>query len=38
MDGADAGEEGALEEGFNLGLKEGAALTVGVGRLKGVIR
>ncbi|XP_076014288.1 OTU deubiquitinase with linear linkage specificity a [Genypterus blacodes] len=37
VDGADFGEDAALESGFSVGLKEGAALTAGVGRLKGII-
>ncbi|XP_019942897.2 OTU deubiquitinase with linear linkage specificity a [Paralichthys olivaceus] len=37
VDGVDAGEEAALQLGFNQGFKEGAARTVAVGRLKGII-
>ncbi|XP_058492303.1 OTU deubiquitinase with linear linkage specificity a [Solea solea] len=37
VDGADAGEELALQLGFNQGYKEGAAQTVSVGRLKGIV-
>ncbi|XP_073344562.1 OTU deubiquitinase with linear linkage specificity a [Pagrus major] len=36
VDGADAGEDASLQAGFNLGYSEGAALTVAVGRLKGI--
>lgn len=38
MDGVDAGEEASLQVGFNLGHREGAAQTVAVGRLKGIVR
>nr|XP_046227983.1 OTU deubiquitinase with linear linkage specificity a [Scatophagus argus] len=37
VDGVDAGEEASLQVGFNLGFREGAAKTVAVGRLKGVV-
>ncbi|KAK7881715.1 hypothetical protein WMY93_030124 [Mugilogobius chulae] len=37
VDGVDAGEEAALQQGFNLGFREGAAQTVAVSRLKGVV-
>ncbi|XP_038586255.1 OTU deubiquitinase with linear linkage specificity a [Micropterus salmoides] len=37
VDGVDAGEEASLQDGFNLGFREGAAQTVAVGRLKGVV-
>ncbi|XP_061777744.1 OTU deubiquitinase with linear linkage specificity a [Nerophis ophidion] len=37
VDGADAGEEAALAEGFNEGFREGAARTVAVGRLRGIV-
>ncbi|CAL9698151.1 unnamed protein product [Knipowitschia caucasica] len=37
VDGIDAGEDGALQSGFNLGFREGAAQTVLVGRLKGIV-
>lgn len=38
MDGVDAGEESSLQLGFNQGFREGAAKTVAVGRLKGIVR
>lgn len=38
VDGVGAGEEASLQVGFNQGFKEGAAQTVAVGRLKGIIR
>lgn len=38
MDGVDAGEEASLQVGFSLGYREGAAQTVAVGRLKGIVR
>lgn len=37
VDGLDAGEEASLQVGFNLGFREGAAQTVAVGRLKGIV-
>uniref|UniRef100_UPI003AABA2AF OTU deubiquitinase with linear linkage specificity a n=1 Tax=Centroberyx gerrardi TaxID=166262 RepID=UPI003AABA2AF len=37
VDGIDAGEEASLQAGFNLGHSEGAAKTVSVGRLKGIV-
>ncbi|XP_044033215.1 OTU deubiquitinase with linear linkage specificity a [Siniperca chuatsi] len=37
VDGVDSGEEASLQAGFNLGFREGAAQTVAVGRLKGVV-
>ncbi|XP_071373517.1 OTU deubiquitinase with linear linkage specificity a [Centroberyx affinis] len=37
VDGVDAGEDASLQAGFNLGHREGAAKTVGVGRLKGIV-
>lgn len=37
VDGIDAGEDDSLQPGFNLGFKEGAAQTVDVGRLKGIV-
>lgn len=37
VDGIDAGEEASLQPGFNLGFREGAAQTVNVGCLKGII-
>ncbi|XP_033841830.1 OTU deubiquitinase with linear linkage specificity a [Periophthalmus magnuspinnatus] len=37
VDGVDAGEEASLQSGFNLGFREGAAQTVVVGRLKGIV-
>lgn len=37
VDGVDAGEEASLQLGFNLGFREGAAQTVAVGRLKGIV-
>ncbi|XP_047423713.1 OTU deubiquitinase with linear linkage specificity a [Mugil cephalus] len=37
VDGADAGEEASLPEGFVLGYREGAAQTVAVGRLRGIV-
>ncbi|XP_034023270.1 OTU deubiquitinase with linear linkage specificity a [Thalassophryne amazonica] len=37
VDGVDAGEEASLQVGFNLGYHEGAARTVAVGRLKGIV-
>ncbi|KAM3593371.1 uncharacterized protein V6R79_011482 [Siganus canaliculatus] len=37
VDGVDAGEEASLQAGFNQGYKEGAAKTVAVGRLKGIV-
>uniref|UniRef100_A0A3P9LZD9 OTU deubiquitinase with linear linkage specificity a n=1 Tax=Oryzias latipes TaxID=8090 RepID=A0A3P9LZD9_ORYLA len=37
VDGVDAGEEASLQVGFNLGFKEGAAQTVAVGRLRGIL-
>lgn len=37
VDGVDAGEEASLQPGFNLGFSEGAAQTVDVGRLKGIV-
>ncbi|KAF0024947.1 hypothetical protein F2P81_021828 [Scophthalmus maximus] len=36
VDGVSAGEEAALQLGFDLGFREGAAQTVAVGRLKGI--
>jgi len=38
VDGVDTGEEASLQVGFNLGFKEGAAQTVAVGRLRGIVR
>lgn len=38
VDGADAGEEASLSVGFKVGFREGAAQTVVVGRLKGIVR
>lgn len=38
VDGVDAGEDASLQVGFNLGFKEGAAQTVAVGRLRGIVR
>eukprot|EP00064_Thunnus_orientalis_P008760 superscaffoldBa00001067_g8783 len=37
VDGVDAGEEASLQRGFDLGYREGAAQTVAVGRLKGIV-
>ncbi|KAM4534242.1 OTU deubiquitinase with linear linkage specificity a [Odontesthes bonariensis] len=37
VDGVDAGQEASLQVGFNLGFREGAAQTVAVGRLKGIV-
>uniref|UniRef100_A0A3Q3AVT5 OTU deubiquitinase with linear linkage specificity a n=2 Tax=Kryptolebias marmoratus TaxID=37003 RepID=A0A3Q3AVT5_KRYMA len=37
VDGVGAGEEASLQVGFNLGFREGAAKTVAVGRLRGII-
>ncbi|XP_024135897.1 OTU deubiquitinase with linear linkage specificity a [Oryzias melastigma] len=37
VDGVDAGQEASLQAGFNLGFKEGAAQTVAVGRLRGIL-
>ncbi|XP_029979814.1 OTU deubiquitinase with linear linkage specificity a [Sphaeramia orbicularis] len=37
VDGVDAGEEASLQLGFNIGFREGAAQTVPVGRLKGIV-
>ncbi|XP_049912531.1 OTU deubiquitinase with linear linkage specificity a [Epinephelus moara] len=37
VDGVDTGEEASLQAGFNLGFREGAAQTVAVGRLKGIV-
>ncbi|XP_060920651.1 OTU deubiquitinase with linear linkage specificity a [Labrus mixtus] len=37
VDGADAGEDACLQDGFNLGYREGAAQTAAVGRLKGIV-
>ncbi|TKS87593.1 Yae1 domain-containing protein 1 [Collichthys lucidus] len=37
VDGADFGEDAALQAGFNQGFREGAARTVAVGRLKGIV-
>ncbi|KAM8822945.1 LOW QUALITY PROTEIN: OTU deubiquitinase with linear linkage specificity a [Spinachia spinachia] len=37
VDGVDAGEDASLQAGFNLGFREGAARTVGLGRLKGIV-
>lgn len=37
VDGVDTGEEASLQVGFNLGFKEGAAQTVAVGRLRGIV-
>ncbi|KAM9712498.1 OTU deubiquitinase with linear linkage specificity a [Menidia menidia] len=37
VDGVEAGEEASLQVGFNLGFREGAAQTVAVGRLKGIV-
>ncbi|XP_071341001.1 OTU deubiquitinase with linear linkage specificity a [Trachinotus anak] len=37
VDGVDAGEEASLQVGFNQGFREGAARTVAVGRLKGIV-
>lgn len=38
MDGVNAGEEASLQMGFNMGFREGAAQTVAVGRLRGIVR
>ncbi|MEQ2294900.1 hypothetical protein AMECASPLE_008572 [Ameca splendens] len=37
VDGATAGEEASLQVGFNQGFREGAAQTVAVGRLRGIV-
>ncbi|KAG7231174.1 hypothetical protein INR49_012005 [Caranx melampygus] len=37
VDGVDAGEEAFLQVGFNQGFREGAAQTVAVSRLKGIV-
>ncbi|KAM4719163.1 OTU deubiquitinase with linear linkage specificity a [Anableps anableps] len=37
VDGVSAGEEASLQVGFNLGFREGAAQTVAVGRLRGIV-
>ncbi|CAB1448662.1 unnamed protein product [Pleuronectes platessa] len=37
VDGVNAGEDAALQLGFNQGFREGATRTVAVGRLKGII-
>ncbi|XP_060950025.1 OTU deubiquitinase with linear linkage specificity a [Limanda limanda] len=37
VDGVNAGEDEALQVGFNQGFREGAARTAAVGRLKGII-
>ncbi|XP_038153791.1 OTU deubiquitinase with linear linkage specificity a [Cyprinodon tularosa] len=37
VDGVSAGEEASLQVGFNQGFREGAAQTVAVGRLKGIV-
>lgn len=37
VDGVDAGEDASLQLGFNIGFREGAAQTVAVGRLKGIV-
>ncbi|KAM3860343.1 OTU deubiquitinase with linear linkage specificity a [Diretmus argenteus] len=36
IDGVDVGEDAALEDGFNVGHREGAEQTVAIGRLKGI--
>lgn len=36
-DGIDAGKEASLQLGFNRGYREGAAKTVAIGRLKGIV-
>lgn len=38
VDGVDTGEDASLQVGFSLGFKEGAAQTVAVGRLRGIVR
>ncbi|XP_054479235.1 OTU deubiquitinase with linear linkage specificity a [Anoplopoma fimbria] len=37
VEGVEAGEEASLQAGFDLGFREGAARTVAVGRLKGIV-
>ncbi|XP_032406601.1 OTU deubiquitinase with linear linkage specificity a [Xiphophorus hellerii] len=37
VDGVNAGEEASLQMGFNMGFREGAAQTVAVGRLRGIV-
>ncbi|MED6282577.1 hypothetical protein CHARACLAT_033611, partial [Characodon lateralis] len=37
VDGVSAGEEASLQVGFNQGFREGAAQTVAVGRLRGIV-
>ncbi|XP_008394879.1 OTU deubiquitinase with linear linkage specificity a [Poecilia reticulata] len=37
VDGVNAGEEASLQRGFNMGFREGAARTVAVGRLRGIV-
>nr|XP_040022646.1 OTU deubiquitinase with linear linkage specificity a [Gasterosteus aculeatus aculeatus] len=37
VDGVDAGEDASLQAGFDLGFREGAARTVALGRLKGIV-
>ncbi|XP_061569366.1 OTU deubiquitinase with linear linkage specificity a [Cololabis saira] len=37
VDGVDAGEEATLQVGFNQGFRDGAAETVAVGRLRGIV-
>ncbi|XP_070709236.1 OTU deubiquitinase with linear linkage specificity a [Pempheris klunzingeri] len=37
VDGIDAGEEAALQAGFNLGFREGGAQIAAFGRLKGIV-
>ncbi|XP_059182999.1 OTU deubiquitinase with linear linkage specificity a [Centropristis striata] len=37
VDGIDAGEDASLQAGFNMGYREGAAKTVAVGRLRGIV-
>lgn len=38
VDGVDTAEDASLSVGFSLGFKEGAAQTVAVGRLRGIVR
>lgn len=37
-DGIDAGKEASLQQGFNLGYREGAVKMKAIGRFKGIVR
>lgn len=37
-DGIDAGKEASLQQGFNLGYREGAVKMKAIGQVKGIVR